>query len=92
MAVIPATITIDFRGEKVTIVYEGFPKTPSGMDGLSFWFEDKREIPEDLRDEEFGAICDAIERHANAELDVRLAQWRNERAAEAVGGAADPEP
>jgi hypothetical protein len=61
------------------------------MDDLVFWFEDQRPWPEDLKGEEVAAICDAIERHANAELDVRLEQWRNERAVEAGGGAADPE-
>jgi hypothetical protein len=89
MADITATIAIDFRGEQVIICYEGFPKTPSGMDGLCFWFQDERPWPDDLKDEEFVAICDAIEKHANAELDVRLERWRSERAGKAAGIAQD---
>lgn len=57
---VPNMLLIDFRGDKAAICYE-IPGP--GTEGMSFWFADGREWPEDLRDEEVGAICEAIERH-----------------------------
>jgi hypothetical protein len=58
---VPSTLLIEFRGERVTIVYEIHRP---GMESISFWFEDGRPWPEDLRDEEVGAIREAVERDA----------------------------
>ncbi len=58
---VPYRLLIDFRGEWAAIVYE-FPGP--GTEGMSFWFADGRPWPEDLKDEEVGAICEAIEQDA----------------------------